>query len=91
MSRELICDFQSKFSLSQSAFNQGLSYTGYKRFTAVFPDNWTPRPIAIVLVTPSTLDGLYGPGQRNGAGFPRRCGKRSVTVDCFRLNYVVQA
>src|SRR5271170_2532112 len=44
------------------------------------------RPIAIVPATPSTLDGLCGPGQRNGVGssFEVR-ERRSATVDCLRL------
>ncbi len=44
------------------------------------------RPIAIVPATPSTLDGLCGPGQRNGVGSSLKAGeRRSATVDCLRL------
>ena len=50
-----------------------LSYTGYKRFhrrtfLELDLECRTLRPIAIVPATPSTLDGLCGPGQRNGVG-----------------------
>ncbi len=48
------------------------------------------RPIAIVPATPSTLDGLCGPEQRNGVGFfSEERERRSATVDCFRLVVVV--
>ena len=44
------------------------------------------RPLAIVPATPSTLDGLCGPGQRNGVGSSLKAGeRRSTTVDCLRL------
>jgi hypothetical protein len=46
--------------------------------------------IAIVPATPSTLDGLCGPGQRNGVGFfSEERERRSATVDCFRLVVVL--
>ena len=68
-----------------------LRYTGCKRFTAgrswSFDRNVVSlRPIAIVPATPSTLDGLCGPGQRNGVGSSLKAGeRRSTTVDCLRL------
>ena len=50
-----------------------MRYTGYKRFTV--GHSWflelnvvSLRPIAIVPATPSALDGLCGPEQRNGVG-----------------------
>ncbi len=42
----------------------------------------TLRPIAIVPATPSTLEGLCGPGQRNGVGSSFESGK---TLDHRRL------
>src|SRR3984885_13799447 len=42
------------------------------------------RPIAIVPATPSTLDGLCGPEQRNGVGSSFAVQeRRSATVDCY--------
>ena len=42
------------------------------------------RPIAIVPATPSTLDGLCGPEQRNGVGSSFAVQERSsATVDCY--------
>jgi hypothetical protein len=42
------------------------------------------RPIAIVPATPSTLDGLCGPEQRNGVGSSFEVeDRRSATVDCY--------
>jgi hypothetical protein len=42
------------------------------------------RPIAIVPATPSTLDGLCGPEQRNGVGSSWGIReRRSATVDCY--------
>ncbi len=78
---------------SNACFKAGggiLRYTGYKRFTAVhfrssiFPDQnvLSLRPIAIAPATPSTLEGLCGPGQRNGVGSSFELGK---TLDHRRL------
>ena len=59
-----------------------MRYTGYKRFTV--GHSWllelnvvSLRPIAIVPATPSTLDGLCGTEQRNGAN--------SIFQLCWRL------
>src|ERR1700754_2373433 len=42
------------------------------------------RPIAIAPATPSTLDGLCGPEQRNGVGSSWKTRRRrSATVDCY--------
>ena len=59
----------------------------HRRISLIFDQNVVSlRPIAIVPATPSTLDGLCGPEQRNGVGSSLEVEeRRSATVDCLRL------
>ena len=47
------------------------------------------RPIAIVPATPSTLDGLCGPGQRNGVGSSFELGKDARPPSTVYVWFVV--
>jgi hypothetical protein len=82
---------QSEITPRCKAGNGDLRYTEYKRFTVGHSrflelNVVSLRPIAIVPATPSTLDGLCGPEQRNGVGSSWEVReRRSITVDCLRL------
>ena len=77
-----------RFASSRKTGGERLRYTGYKRFTvehswSIDPNGVSLRPIAIVPATPSTLDGLCGPEQRNGVG--SSLVSRGKTLDHRRL------